>query len=117
MKRMWHHIGGVLFDAVCFAFGYGAALLAAFAGYDASLEQFWALRVTLLTVPLVLVALTSKLLRQDPTWRCWLRFALFDAMTFWMADDVPDTGLLLFVDATVFWFVLSGSQWRWRTVE
>jgi hypothetical protein len=76
----WRLVGGILFDVACFVAGSAATLLAITTWYVNTTEQFWGLRLALTTVPLVLVALASTFLRQDPAWRGWLRFALFECV-------------------------------------
>jgi hypothetical protein len=116
MKRVLHHIAGVLFDGVCLVAGGFGTFLAIWAGYEGTLEQFWSCRLVLSTFPLLLIALLSGFLREDPAWRCWLRFVLFEALAFLMVVDVRQLPLSLLVDATVYAAVLNGWRVRWRTV-
>jgi hypothetical protein len=128
MKRVWHHIGGIVFDGACVVAGFGAAFIAAVADYTGTHAQFWFFRLAFSTLPLVLVALASTLLRHERPWRCWLRFAFFEWQALWIAvaslDDISRGrwgygGHFLpavLLDAAVFLMVLSVSRFRVRTV-
>lgn len=127
MKRLWHRIGGVLFDGMCVAAGYWAAFVAALADYEGTQAQFWGCRLALSTLPLVLGALASTFLFQERDWRCWLRFALFEWMALWIvvasAEDILRGRFgygghflpAVLLDAAVFLLVLNVRRLRVRT--
>lgn len=117
MKRLWNHMGSVLFDGVCVAAGVGAAFMAAVADYTGDTPaQFWYFRLALSTLPVALVGWVSTFLRHERAWHWWLRFALFEWLAIALAVAAGGKFLpAVLLDAAVFGMVLNASR-RGRTV-
>lgn len=129
MRRLWNHMGSVLFDGVCVAAGVGAAFMAAVADYTGDTPaQFWYFRLALSTLPVALVGWVSTFLRHERAWHWWLRFVLFELAALSIVvgtaeriarGNFANGGRFLpavLLDAAVFLLVLSASRVRWRTV-
>lgn len=127
MKRVWHHVGGVLFDAVCVAAGYGVGFLSAVADYTGDTPAtFWYFRLALSTLPVALLAWASTSLFRERHWRGWLRFACFEWMALWIGvGALGGDGNFAYggrfvpavlLDAAVFLMVLNVSRFHGRAV-
>ncbi|WP_163999466.1 hypothetical protein [Pyxidicoccus caerfyrddinensis] len=81
----------ILFDVACLCGGGFLAFMAFWGMYEGTKGDFWALRL-MMVVPAALIALLSSRLLDDVPWRCWLRFALFEGMSFLLLAEELNQG-------------------------